>query len=286
MNTHPWMHLLAPPGDSPQQHPPPTLGPGGPGGPGKPSLPWREGKQMEHPQNVQSVGLMSYGEQRDRGDCIPITAYLLTPVALLTPVTLQKGGGEAHGAVPKPGSHVPLPTAPHSPSHQAAQPLPARQPGPAPLGCPACLAPPAALVVPPGPARPQPGLWDPGDQGHLGPLCHLWVLAHQGSLRNPAKKHTRLWGGHPKMQGAVSPHRASQVQGPSAGLGSQNQLGRGKVAMSLSRAVLLQNIAHLPAWGTPLPWLPPAALLPPQPFGHGQKGVRAPIIGTRQLLQR
>lgn len=89
---------------------------------------------------------------------------------------------------PSPGPGLPQPVAPHSPSPRAVRPPPAPRPGPVPPGCPACQAPPAARVDPRGPARPQPGQWDPGGRGHLGPLCHLWVLAHRGSLKSPARK--------------------------------------------------------------------------------------------------
>lgn len=49
----------------------------------------------------------SYEKQRDRGDCIPITAHLLTPVALLTPVTLQKRGGGLMKLSPSPEAMCP-----------------------------------------------------------------------------------------------------------------------------------------------------------------------------------
>lgn len=176
----------------------------------EPALAWLTLAPMGQPCAPRGSPHHSSGGQR--GDTGTLSWFGLTcsprsPFSPRSPWGKEAVGG--HGAVPKHGGQVPQPAPPHSPSRRAARPPPAPRPGPAPPGCPACQAPPAARAAPRGPARPQPGLQGPGGRGRLGPLCHLWVLAHRGSLRSPARKkntqgcqsqdRVRLWGGHPKM---------------------------------------------------------------------------------------
>lgn len=135
----------------------------------------------------------SRGAQHRRGwrapcPCPSSPAHLGRPSHLGRPVQTPWWLSRGYAQAPKPGPpdftwHLHT----HSPSRRTSRIPPAPQPGPAPQECLACQAPLVAQAALQDPAHPRPGPWGPGGRGYLGPPCHLWVLAHQGSLRSPAK---------------------------------------------------------------------------------------------------
>lgn len=135
-------------------------------------------------------------------------AHLGPPSHLGHPVKTPRWLSQGYPQAPGPGppdftSHLHT----DSPSRRTSRIPPAPQPGLAPQECLACQAPLAAQAGPRDPAHPRPGPWGPGDRGYLGPPCHLWVLAHQGSLRSPAKHNLRC---QTSPEGVVSSPRAPQ----------------------------------------------------------------------------